>query len=180
MRAAPKSWAKYTTEGQPLLKPTSGIFNVILVLSYMVTLLLVHSFLTALASCYIDPQTNTITPFQGRKIWPVLGCWALQSLVKICFFNAFCTKKLKKQRKSKKIGAKFGKKMCFEIAPECWSIVQWLQKVCLHKEGAAWTDAQTVTHFRNALRNKVVDWYDTLECFGVDTANKNWNEIITS
>ena len=51
------------------------------------------------------------------------------------------------------------------------------KKVCLFKEGAAWTDAQTVTHFRNALRNKVVDWYDTLECFGVDTANKNWNQI---
>ena len=38
--------------------------------------------------------------------------------------------------------------------------------------GAGWTDAQRVTHFRNALRNKVMDWYDTLECFRVDTANK--------
>ena len=27
------------------------------------------------------------------------------------------------------------------------------------------------------MRNKVVDWYDTLEYFGVDTANKNWNQI---
>ena len=43
-----------------------------------------------------------------------------------------------------------------------FTATQWLQKVCLHKEGATWTDAQTVTHFRNAMRNKVVDWYDTL------------------
>ena len=54
---------------------------------------------------------------------------------------------------------------------------QWLQKVCLHKDGAAWTDVQTDTHFRNALRNKAVNWYDTLECFGVDIANKNWEQI---
>ena len=56
---------------------------------------------------------------------------------------------------------------------------QWLQKVCLHREGAAWTDVQTVTHFRNALRNEAVNWYDTLECFGVDIANKNWEQIKT-
>ena len=54
---------------------------------------------------------------------------------------------------------------------------QWLQKVCLHKEGAAWTDVQTVTHFRNALRHDAVNWYDTLECFGVDIAGKNWAQI---
>ena len=54
---------------------------------------------------------------------------------------------------------------------------QWLQKVCLHKEGATWTDVQTVTHFRNALRHDAVNWYDTLECFGVDIVGKNWAQI---
>ena len=49
--------------------------------------------------------------------------------------------------------------------------------VCLHKAGATWTDAQTITHFRNALRNKVVDWFNTLEYSGVNTSDNNWNAI---
>ena len=32
---------------------------------------------------------------------------------------------------------------------------QWLQKVISHKAVAHWTDAQKITHFRNALRGKV-------------------------
>ena len=58
-----------------------------------------------------------------------------------------------------------------------YTATQWLEKVCLHKAGATWTDAQTITHFRNALRNKVVDWFDTLEYSGVVTTDNNWDAI---
>ena len=49
---------------------------------------------------------------------PAFGCWVLKTLVEICLFKIFCTKTLKKQ-KSKKIKAKFRKKMFF---------------VCLHSD----------------------------------------------
>ena len=45
--------------------------NIILVLSYIATLLPVYSFSKAYSTCfahyYIDPQTNTITPIPGRN-----------------------------------------------------------------------------------------------------------------
>ena len=50
-----------------------------------------------------------------------------------------------------------------------FTATQWLQKVILHKAGATWTDRQAITHFRNALRGNVIDWFDTLADFGVDT-----------
>ena len=50
-----------------------------------------------------------------------------------------------------------------------FTATQWLQKVLLHKAGATWTDRQAITHFRNALRGNVIDWFDTLADFGVDT-----------
>ena len=55
---------------------------------------------------------------------------------------------------------------------------QWLQKVINHKNGAAWTDAQTITHVKNALRGEVIDWFDSLQAFDIDT--QNWNEIKTA
>ena len=54
---------------------------------------------------------------------------------------------------------------------------QWLQQFLNNKEGAGWTDAQTVTHFRNALKGSVVEWFNTLDQFDVDTENKNWAQI---
>ena len=46
--------------------------------------------------------------------WPVFGCCILQMLVKICFFN-FVVQKCWKRKKSKKIDAKFCKKMFFWV-----------------------------------------------------------------
>ena len=43
-----------------------------------------------------------------------------------------------------------------------FTATQWLQKVILHKAGATWTDRQAITHFRNALRGNVINWFDTL------------------
>ena len=46
---------------------------------------------------------------------------------------------------------------------------QWLQKVVSHKEAAQWTDLQTITHFRNALRGtSALNWFNSLEHLGVD------------
>ena len=56
-----------------------------------------------------------------------------------------------------------------------FTATQWLQKVILHKAGATWTDRQAITHFRNALRGNVIDWFDTLADFGVDT--NVWEDI---
>ena len=39
---------------------------------------------------------------------------------------------------------------------------QWLEKVVINKTGGNWTDIQTITHFRNALRGDMVSWYDTI------------------
>ena len=55
---------------------------------------------------------------------------------------------------------------------------QWLQKVISHKEAAQWTDAQTITHFRNALRGtSALEWFSSLEHLGVDT--KVWSNVKT-
>jgi hypothetical protein len=46
---------------------------------------------------------------------------------------------------------------------------QWLQKVISHKEAAQWTDLQTITHFRNALRGtSALNWFNSLEHLGVN------------
>jgi hypothetical protein len=34
--------------------------------------------------------------------------------------------------------------------------------VIINKTGGNWTDIQTITHFRNALRGDMVSWYDTI------------------
>ena len=44
--------------------------------------------------------------------WPLLGCYALPTLVKICFFNVFCVKTLEKLKKQE-ICCKILKKMIF-------------------------------------------------------------------
>ncbi len=42
------------------------------------------------------------------------------------------------------------------------SATEWLQKVITYKQGGGWTNLQTVTHFRNALRGEVLKWYNAL------------------
>ena len=55
---------------------------------------------------------------------------------------------------------------------------QWLQKVISHKEAAQWTDLQTITHFRNALRGtSALNWFNSLEHLGVNVAV--WAEVKT-
>ena len=37
---------------------------------------------------------------------------------------------------------------------------QWLEKVIIkNKTGGNWNDVKTLTHFRNAVRGDMVDWY---------------------
>ena len=55
---------------------------------------------------------------------------------------------------------------------------QWLQKVISHKNAAQWTDLQTITHFRNALRGtSALNWFNSLEHLGVNVAV--WAEVKT-
>ena len=55
---------------------------------------------------------------------------------------------------------------------------QWLQKVISHKEAAQWTDLQTITHFRNALRGtSALNWFNSLEHLGVNIAE--WASVKT-
>ena len=55
---------------------------------------------------------------------------------------------------------------------------QWLQKVISHKQAAQWTDLQTITHFRNALRGtSALNWFNSLEHLGVNIAE--WASIKT-
>jgi hypothetical protein len=55
---------------------------------------------------------------------------------------------------------------------------QWLQKVISHKNAAQWTDLQTITHFRNALRGtSALNWFNSLEHLGVNVAV--WADIKT-
>ena len=48
------------------------------------------------------------------------------------------------------------------------SAMEWLQKLMNNKTGAGWTDPQTVTHFRNALRGEVLKWYNALPLLDID------------
>ena len=55
---------------------------------------------------------------------------------------------------------------------------QWLQKVISHKDAAQWTDLQTITHFRNALRGtSALNWFNSLEHLGIDITQ--WANIKT-
>ena len=52
-------------------------------------------------------------------------------LVKICFFNIFCTEKMKKKEKVRKWIQNLAKKCVFEIAPERWSRT-FVSKMCFY------------------------------------------------
>jgi hypothetical protein len=54
---------------------------------------------------------------------------------------------------------------------------QWLQKVLLHRQAAGWNDEQIITHFRNALKEEVIDWFDSLPALKV--SQHVWQEIQT-
>ena len=55
------------------------------------------------------------------------------------------------------------------------SATEWLQKLLNNKQGGGWTDIQTVTHFRNALRGKALKWYNMLPL--MDINNLNWDVV---
>jgi hypothetical protein len=50
-------------------------------------------------------------------------------------------------------------------------------KVLLHRQAAVWNDEQIITHFRNALKNEIIDWFDSLPTLNV--SQHVWQEIQT-
>jgi hypothetical protein len=42
----------------------------------------------------------------------------------------------------------------FEVKEDKCTAAQWLQKLLLHRQAAAWNDEKISTHFRNALKKK--------------------------
>jgi hypothetical protein len=52
-----------------------------------------------------------------------------------------------------------------------------LQKLLNNKQGAGWTDIQTVTYFINAIRGEVLKWYNALPLMDVD--NLIWENVKT-
>ena len=54
---------------------------------------------------------------------------------------------------------------------------EWLQKLLNNKQEAGWTDIQTVTHFRNAIRGEVLKWYNAQPLVDVD--NLEWENVKT-
>jgi hypothetical protein len=54
---------------------------------------------------------------------------------------------------------------------------EWLQKLMNYKQGGGLLNLQTVTHFRNALRGKVLKWYNALLLLDVESLN--WVEVRT-
>ncbi len=53
------------------------------------------------------------------------------------------------------------------VKEDKYTAAQWLKKVLLHRQAAAWTDDQIITHVRNALKDTVIDWFDALPSYGV-------------
>jgi hypothetical protein len=49
-----------------------------------------------------------------------------------------------------------------EVKDNQYTAAQWSQKVLLHRQAAALNDEQIITHFRNALKKEVIDWFDSL------------------
>jgi hypothetical protein len=64
-----------------------------------------------------------------------------------------------------------------EVKEDLYTAAQWLQKVLLHRQAAAWNDEQIITHFRNALKKEVIDWFDSLPALNV--SQHVWQEIQT-
>jgi hypothetical protein len=49
--------------------------------------------------------------------------------------------------------------------------------VLLNRQAAAWNDEQIITHFRNALKKELIDWFDSLPALNV--SQHMWDEIQT-
>ena len=52
---------------------------------------------------------------------------------------------------------------------------EWLQKLLNNKQGGNWTDIQTITHFRNALRGRPLKWYNGLPLMQIN--NLDWDTV---
>jgi hypothetical protein len=63
------------------------------------------------------------------------------------------------------------------VKEDQYTAAQWLQKVLLHRQAAAWNDEQIIAHFRNALKDKVINWFDSLPALNV--SQHVWQEIQT-
>ncbi len=65
------------------------------------------------------------------------------------------------------------------VKEDQYTAAQWLQKVLLHRQAAAWNDEQIITHFRNVLKDKVINWFDSLPALNVSQCVLMWQEIQT-
>ena len=63
------------------------------------------------------------------------------------------------------------------VKEDQYTTPQWLQKLLIHRQVAAWNDEQIITHFRNALKEKVINWFDSLPALNV--SQHVWQEIQT-
>jgi hypothetical protein len=54
-----------------------------------------------------------------------------------------------------------------KVKEDQYAAAQWLQKVLLHRQAATWNDEQIITNFRNALKEEVIDWFDSLPALNV-------------
>ena len=52
---------------------------------------------------------------------------------------------------------------------------EWLQQVLNNKRGGGWTDENTITYFRNALRGPMVPWYESLTI--IDETLLTWERL---
>ena len=52
---------------------------------------------------------------------------------------------------------------------------EWLQQVLNNKRGGAWTDDNTITYFRNALRGPMVTWFESLTI--IDATQLTWDRL---
>ena len=64
---------------------------------------------------------------------------------------------------------------CNDTREDKSSATEWLQKHMNNRRGAGWTDLQTITHFRNALRREVLKWYNALPL--MDINNLDWQVV---
>jgi hypothetical protein len=54
-----------------------------------------------------------------------------------------------------------------EVKEDQYTAAQWLQKMLLHMQATAYNDEQIIAHFRNALKNKMIDWFGSLPALNV-------------
>ena len=62
------------------------------------------------------------------------------------------------------------------IQEDKWTASEWLEKVIINKNGGEWTEIQTITYFRNALRGNAVSWYNSIATLN-STREITWDLI---